>query len=217
MWDKDIASSNDCIAERTFDCGIFFRRAYKKGVTVEAFPTPKGTSRAGRSLKKKSEKRKKKQHGEAASICTQAAKGDHPWKFQDGKWSHPRNDGRERRYLAEGASSMDGNETEGVEMVPHGEASPGVDLEAGGAVAARHNVFAEANEEKKAAKEKAAKEADEFEFIRDIKEMSGLWPSIDPKNSTWLELSRKDWDNGGTEKKMGEVRTCSALLTFSLV
>ena len=47
LWDKDIVKSSDCIAEASFDCGKWFRRAYKHNEVVEAWPTPKENDTAG--------------------------------------------------------------------------------------------------------------------------------------------------------------------------
>jgi hypothetical protein len=41
------------------------------------------------------------------------------------------------------------------------------------------------------------------EFVNSLKEMSGLFPELDPPNSTWLKLMRKD--DSGKPQPMGKV------------
>ena len=147
------------------DCGKFFRRAYKKGITVEAYPTPK-------EVKKGAKK------GKAANKRKSAFSGG-----------------------GAGAAHAD----QGVEMLSLGDGEDDLNALEAGDAAAPHDHYAEAAKEKKEAAERAAKEEDELEFIRDIKEMSGLWPSIDPKNSTWFDMSRKNWDTN-TQEPAGKVR-----------
>ena len=45
---------------------------------------------------------------------------------------------------------------------------------------------------------------DATEFINSLKEMSGLFPELDPPNSTWLKMTRKDQATGKIEP-MGKV------------
>jgi hypothetical protein len=40
------------------------------------------------------------------------------------------------------------------------------------------------------------------EFVNSLKEMSGLFPELDPPNSTWLKMTRKD---NGKDVPMGKV------------
>jgi hypothetical protein len=53
MWDRDVVKWNDCFADGSLDIGKYYRKAFKKGIAIKAFPTVKGGGAARAEQEKK--------------------------------------------------------------------------------------------------------------------------------------------------------------------
>ena len=79
IWDKDVFSSNDCIAQKDFDVQRLFKKAYKKDEVVQAFDDIKTKKRANKSeedVRKEKQKREEKAKAAANSAPAKGADAD---------------------------------------------------------------------------------------------------------------------------------------------
>jgi hypothetical protein len=193
LWDQDIVSFSDCIVEHQEDVGKYFKRAYKKKIPQQVFKT-------------KDPKKKKN----AAGVQTQP-QAVPPAAGALEETQNPMVADGSAAGAAAGAAAPPG---EGVEMTAMGQDGEAVPAEGGAAGAAGEEAGIELSPEQirdmqnKQAELDAAEEAKQHkekgdssemtELINDVKEMTGLYPAIVPKNSKYLKTQRDG-------KPMGEV------------
>jgi len=178
MWDKDIITSDDCIAETVLDLKDYMKTAYKTKSRLQIFQDS-DAKKAAREKKLKKKGALPKEDGKQTEGYKKL--DDEPGCLDKIKfWKKTKKDGSAE---AEGLI--------GDDEVGEKEETP---------------------EELKARRDKEKAEAiatagggddDAAEFINSLKEMSGLFPELDPPNSTWLKMMRKD--NEGKMQPMGKV------------
>mmetsp|Transcript_15392 Transcript_15392/g.31719 ORF Transcript_15392/g.31719 Transcript_15392/m.31719 type:complete len:1960 (+) Transcript_15392:197-6076(+) len=234
-WDKDIFKYNDCIAESFVNLGKAFKRAYKKGQSVDVYKKrdyrkeieslqfKKMQEKARKEFEeKKREEAKIEREQERMSIITEEEDVDDDIEMGLPRPSDPVDEGEGVQLVERGQAKSDAyapikkSKSKGyVKSVQERARTISKAVSLKEMKKKKAEQYHKDREIAKVRKEKAAQaDKDELDqLVGSMKEMCGL--GADPPDSEWITLMRKDF-NTGEEEECGEVAISISIVPKTL-